>query len=78
MTGATCKITHQNPDGEFGLRETFGIKDSEEGGYWEVFLGKDGCTGQIYLGIKGNRYALFAKLDDVAKKTLLAYLTAVK
>lgn len=76
MCGATCKITHQNPVYLVEMENHFRMKDSENGGYREVFLGKESNTGRLCIGIAGKKHTLFASLDDVAKKTLIAFLSA--
>lgn len=76
MIGATCRITHQNTDNTSDVENAFGVKESEKGGYREVFLAKDGNTGTLFLGIGGNRDVLIAQLDDVARRTFLAFLQA--
>jgi hypothetical protein len=75
MCGATLKITHQNPDYLKEAEEAFGITDSSKGGYKEVYMGREANTGRVYIGIKGNSgQAQIAKLDNIAKETLLAFL----
>lgn len=78
MTGATFKITHQNPDYCQDMEQAFGIKDSEGKSYREVFFGRESNTGRIYLGIRGNQHTLIAQLDDIARNTLIAFLSSTK
>ena len=74
MTGATFRITHQNPNYLEEAEEAFGIEDSDDGAYKEVFFGRESNTGRIYLGIKGNRTTQIAELDNIAEKVLLGFL----
>jgi len=76
MIGATCRITHQNVADYWKteVEQAFDVKDSENGGYREVYLAKEGNTGRLFIGVGGNRYTLVAELNDVAKRTFLAFL----
>ena len=49
---------------------------AKEAGYKEVYFGREGNTGRIYIAIKGNNnHCQIAQLDEIAIKTLIAFLT---
>lgn len=81
MTGATFRITHQNPANYVDMKTAFDISDSEEyndaqgTGYKEIYFARESNTGKVYLAIKGNLYCEMAMLDEGAKRILREFLS---